>query len=94
MDCSGCVTSAEAVLIQEQSYVKLLDAVGNGLLACVVCLSPQSLASLSVQSKLPVVDTFLRVAGLLKGIGVEYVFDSSCANDIALIEARNEFFER
>jgi iron only hydrogenase large subunit-like protein len=47
--CSGCVTSAETVLIQEQSYQKLLDRImsNNKEDLIVVCISPQSVASVT-----------------------------------------------
>jgi iron only hydrogenase large subunit-like protein len=55
--CSGCVTSAETVLIQEQSYEKLLNKLelaryakvqdGDYPEMLVVCISPQSIASIA-----------------------------------------------
>ena len=65
---SGCVTSAEAVLIEQQSYHKMLewltDKDNNKIV--VVALSPQSLASLADLLNMSLADTFLKIAFLLK----------------------------
>eukprot|EP00596_Hydrurales_sp_CCMP1899_P007117 CAMPEP_0119052856 /NCGR_PEP_ID=MMETSP1177-20130426/74012_1 /TAXON_ID=2985 /ORGANISM="Ochromonas sp, Strain CCMP1899" /LENGTH=387 /DNA_ID=CAMNT_0007032557 /DNA_START=208 /DNA_END=1368 /DNA_ORIENTATION=- len=101
--CSGCVTSAETVLIQEQSYQKLLDRIMSNnkddLIA--VCISPQSVASVTSflntgleEGLMSRAETFLRVATALKGLGVTYVLDSSSGGDVALVEAREEFMFR
>lgn len=117
--CSGCVTSAEAVLIQEQGYEKLLQRIGaihetdslpmesdDGVKSSsdsynsgqrgviVVALSPNSTASIAQQLGLEYADCFLRVASLLKSLGVQYVIDAAAAGDVALIEAREEFLTR
>ena len=90
---SGCVTSAETVLIQEQSYDKLFRAVNTANVVAVM-LSPQSRASIADAAGLSNDETFLRIAAALKSIGVRYVIDASAGGDIALIEARNEFMHR
>lgn len=93
--CSGCVTSAESVLIQEQSYSKLLSALLLSDKCVVVTLSPQSIASLCSFTNSPsIVDTFLRVASCLKGMGVKYVIDAAAGGDVVLLEAREEFVRR
>jgi iron only hydrogenase large subunit-like protein len=92
---SGCVTSAESVLIQEQSYSKLLDALTIPDMCVVVTLSPQSVASLAAFIDSPsVADTFLRLATYLKTLGVKYVFDAAAGGDVVLLEAREEFITR
>jgi iron only hydrogenase large subunit-like protein len=95
--CSGCVTSAETVLIQEQSYQKLLDRLRDFSRVddlVVVCLSPQSIASMATFVGTSSSDMFLRVSTVLKELGVFYVLDTSSAGDVALIEAREEFLGR
>lgn len=95
--CSGCVTSAETVLIQEQSYEKLLARLASRAAddcMIVVALSPQSRASLAAQLGMPSREVFLRVAAILKSLGVSYVVDTSSAGDVALLEAREEFMMR
>jgi iron only hydrogenase large subunit-like protein len=95
--CSGCVTSAETVLIQEQSYQKLVAHLADSQRGVtVVALSPQSRASLAATLGLSCVEVFLRVAAVLKAprLGVTYVADVSSGADIALLEAKEEFFAR
>lgn len=121
--CSGCVTSAETVLVQEQSIDKLMEKLKQSSslqasqlqsgtqkrCAIIVCISPQSLASLAshfiqtekqkgescnVSADGVVADCFLRIATVLKGLGAHYVFDSSCGGDVALMESREEFISR
>jgi iron only hydrogenase large subunit-like protein len=98
---SGCVTSAETVLIQDQSIHKLFEK----LLAItskedddivIVCISPQTKASISniLGDGFNPSETFLRIASVLKYMGVHYVFDSSAGGDIALMECREEFLSR
>jgi iron only hydrogenase large subunit-like protein len=92
---SGCVTSAESVLIQEQSYTKLLEALEDEYKIVVVCLSPQSVASLAAHcEQFSCAEMFLRLAAVFKSIGVQLVIDADSANDVSLIESRNEFLER
>ena len=96
--CSGCVTSAETVLIQEQSYHKLYDRIKSHNDVdediIVVCLSPQSIASIAAFTGTCSNDMFLRVASVIKSLGVKYVLDTSSAGDVALIESREEFLAR
>lgn len=97
--CSGCVTSAETVLIQHQSSDKLFSKLrdiesGASSDTVVVAMSPQSRASLASQLRLSSKEAFLRIATLLKRLGVKYVIDVAAAADIALIEAREEFMVR
>ena len=92
--CSGCVTSAETVLIQEQSQDKLLARMAARRGIIVVAISPQSRASLAHSLGMSSLDAFLRCATVLKAHGVAYVADTSSAGDIALLEAREEFMAR
>jgi hypothetical protein len=108
--CSGCVTSAETVLIQEQSYEKLLERLqrlqagtshdDDDDVVVVVCLSPQSVASiahlLSAHGPTPcdAAAAFLYLAGALKRAGVRYVVDASAGGDVALVEAAEEYLHR
>ena len=96
--CSGCVTSAESVLIEQQSTNKLISKLaeqqaGDGDLV-VVAMSPQSRAAIASRLGISSGEAFLRIASVLKGMGVRYVVDVASAADIALIEAREEFLLR
>jgi iron only hydrogenase large subunit-like protein len=93
--CNGCVTSAETVLIEQQSTVKFLEALKSGAHAKVVlAMSQQSLAAvaeslgMSVETLLPCLHAFW------KTLGVHYVTDTSVAADISLLETAAEFVAR
>ena len=96
--CSGCVTSAEAMLIQLQSNARLIEKLEEAKkrsdLLVVMAISPQSRASLASKLGIPSEDIFLRLATFLKTLGVSYVLDSSSAGDVSLLEAREEFLYR
>lgn len=94
---SGCVTSAETMLIQEQSYEKLLYKLNPITLentSIVVTISPNSKASIASFLGMNSVECFLRIAAALKSLGVTYVLDASSGGDVALVEAREEFMKR
>jgi iron only hydrogenase large subunit-like protein len=92
---SGCVTSAETLLIQEQSFEKLLQKLREvDMATIIVIISPNSRASIADYLHLSPSETFLRIATVLKSLGIRYVFDASSAGDIALLESREEFMMR
>ena len=94
--CSGCVTSAEAILIQEQSndkLIRLLEEKDENTIVVVV-MSPNSRSSLADFLEMNNVDFFLRLSAILKQLGVTYVLDAAAGNDVALIESREEFLYR
>lgn len=93
------MTSAETVLIQEQSYRRLLDKidsnrVSDNKLIIVVAISPNSRASIAHFLDMDASECFLRIASVLKSLGVTYVVDAAAAGDVALMEAREEFVKR
>jgi iron only hydrogenase large subunit-like protein len=97
--CSGCVTSAETVLIQQQSSSKLLTKLseqqgGGPQDVVVVAMSPQSIAAIASRLGISSISAFLRISAVLKKMGVKYVVDVASAADIALMEAREEFMAR
>lgn len=93
--CSGCVTSAEAVLISQQSYEELLDVLRlQKYKRVVVTLSPQSRASLAAHFEMPVIEVHRRLVAVFRSIGVHSVIDSTCSGDFALLESRAEFIHR
>jgi len=108
------VTSAEAVLVEEQSFTKLLDVLESITrqsqseqikeeVVVVMAISPNSRASLVqfLQGFLPPSSVkinqqalFLRLAAVLKSMGVYYVLDTSAVGDVCLVESRDEFLRR
>lgn len=91
--CSGCVTSAETVMLEEQSTDEFLSNINKGK-TVVVSLSPQSRTSLAVHFNISPLQAFRKLTTFFKLLGVKAIFDTSCSRDITLIESCNEFVER
>lgn len=103
--CSGCITSAEGVLITQQSQEELLKVMNENNLAklnnqldsvryIVFTVAQQPILSLAKRYNLGPEETFERVAGYFKKLGADMVVDTKIADDLSLIESRNEFVER
>ncbi|XP_053675076.1 probable cytosolic Fe-S cluster assembly factor AGAP009023 isoform X2 [Anopheles nili] len=103
--CSGCITSAEGVLISQQSQEELLRVMNANNMAklnqqqdeikfVVFTISQQPILSLARKYNLAPEDTFEHIAGYFKKLGADMVIDTKIADDLALIESRNEFIER
>ncbi|KAJ4483409.1 iron hydrogenase [Lentinula aciculospora] len=106
--CSGCITSAESVLITLQSHKEVLDFLSSNAAANVasrkipvVSIAPQSLASLatsiSSSSSAPVTPRQIlrRLRAFCKEVlGFAHVFDTTFARHVALREHVKEFVER
>ena len=101
--CSGCVTSAETVLITQQSHKEMCRVLEESLSApeesskrrfAVVSLSPQSRVSLAARYGLTLKETEGKLTTLLKQLGVQKVYDTTVANHLALIESGKEFLSR
>ncbi|KAJ9064536.1 Cytosolic Fe-S cluster assembly factor nar1, variant 2 [Entomophthora muscae] len=105
--CSGCITSAETVLVQMQSHHELYKVLENNsscraqgnlidLKVVVVSLSPQACASFAAKYSLPggLEEAAMKLTAFLKGLGVDYVFDIAIARDVSLIESSKEFLHR
>ncbi|KAL6990646.1 Cytosolic Fe-S cluster assembly factor nar1 [Sarracenia purpurea var. burkii] len=91
--CSGCITSAETVMLEKQSLDEFLSNIGNGK-TVIVSLSPQSRASLAVYFGLSPLQVLKKLTTFFKSLGVKAVFDTSCSRDLTLIESCNEFVSR
>ncbi|KAJ0402653.1 hypothetical protein P43SY_007518 [Pythium insidiosum] len=93
--CSGCVTSAETVLISQQSFQEMLDVLrAQRHKRVVVTISPQSRASLAASFDLPVIQVHRKLVTLFRNLGVHMVIDSTASGDFALLESRAEFLHR
>ncbi|GLU15796.1 hypothetical protein SLE2022_322610 [Rubroshorea leprosula] len=91
--CSGCITSAETVMLEKQSLDEFLSNINKGR-AVIVSLSPQSRASLALHFGISPLQVFKKLTTFLKSLGVKAVFDTSCSRDLTLIESCNEFITR
>ncbi|NXU55284.1 NARFL factor, partial [Turnix velox] len=97
--CSGCITSAESVLITQQSHEELSkmltfnkNASPKEQKLVVVSVSPQSRASLAARCKLGVLETAKKLTAFLKS--VHYVFDTTFSRNFSLLESQREFVTR
>lgn len=91
--CSGCVTSAETVLLQAQSVEEFLRTVREAPVT-VVTISPEARVSLAAQSGAEPLLTLQRIASALQTLGVTYVLETSAAEAIALLEGKADFLRR
>ncbi|KAH8107940.1 iron hydrogenase [Cristinia sonorae] len=107
--CSGCITSAESVLITLQSHTEVLNFLSQNPPRSdpshkipVISIAPQTLASLaatisSTSSFAPIsLERILRrVEAFCKSVlGFEHVFDTTFARHVSLLEHAQEFRER
>lgn len=104
--CSGCITSAEGVLITQQSQEELLkvlrenqtlkdtgDSDNEGKII-VFTISIQPLLSLAHRYQMSVEEAARHLSGYLRQLGADYVLTTKIADDLALLECRQEFVER
>ncbi|KAI0329243.1 iron hydrogenase [Cubamyces sp. BRFM 1775] len=106
--CSGCITSAESVLITMQSHTEVLNFLESNPPRSspshkvpVISIAPQSLASLaaSISSTSSQTVSLLQVlrrvrAFCTSALGFEHVYDTTFARHISLLEHAREFKER
>ncbi|XP_067621138.1 probable cytosolic Fe-S cluster assembly factor GI11683 [Eurosta solidaginis] len=104
--CSGCITSAEGVLITQQSQEELLKILSENvklknqsnssqdIRTIVVTISPQPVISLAQRYNLTPEQTAKHISGYFRSLGADYVLNTKIADDLALLESRNEFVER
>lgn len=106
--CSGCITSAESVLITLQSHTEVFnflesntDTVSEQYRIPVISISPQSLASLAATvssssgKHVSLLQIFKGVQEFCKDVlGFAHVWDTTFARHLALSEHAREFRER
>ena len=93
--CSGCVTSAETVLIAQQSMSEVLLVLKEKKhTLCVLSIAPQARAALSVAYNIPSNIMHEKLNTYFKSLGFHLILDTSACTDLALVEAREEFKTR
>lgn len=92
--CAGCVTTSEALLVEEQSVAALLR--DHGAFAVKVALvSAQSLASLAVAWRLSMEESLAALTAYFRGqLGFEAVFDTQAFAHLVNLRALAEFQAR
>lgn len=103
---SGCVTSAESVLISMQSQDELFKILQENKLAIeqnqpqnhrtiVISISPQSRASLAAKYRLTPLQVHYKLVYFFKHfLGAHHVFDTAFTQDLSLVESAREFVDR
>jgi iron only hydrogenase large subunit-like protein len=103
--CSGCITSAESVLVTQQSQEEILRVFeenkalknegGSGAAKLiVVSLSVQPILSIAAHYGLAVNDCAAKLVTYFKNLGADMVVDITLADDFALLESQREFIRR
>lgn len=103
--CSGCITSAESVLITQQSQEELLRVLAENetckanqeldKVRHIVCtVSQQPILSLAKRFQMSPGECLERLTGYLKRLGTDLVLDTRIADELSLIECRDEFVQR
>lgn len=94
--CSGCVTSAETVLITQQSVDEFLKVMEQRqeLKKVVVSIAPQARASIAKHFGLSAAQVQSKLRTFFKTLGVDLVLDTTASGDFSLIETANEFVTR
>ena len=95
--CAGCITSAETVLVNQQSteeFERMLHAAAatpSMFDLVVVSISAAARAALAVHSGLSLREAHGRLTGFLKGLGCHTVLDCGVAADLSLLQTAAEF---
>uniref|UniRef100_A0A673MMH2 Nuclear prelamin A recognition factor-like protein n=1 Tax=Sinocyclocheilus rhinocerous TaxID=307959 RepID=A0A673MMH2_9TELE len=87
--CSGCITSAESVLITQQSHEDLFRVLRQNKQQV-----SSSEASLAAHYGLSSSEVARRLTSFLKNLGVHHVFDTGFSRSFSLLESQREFLER
>lgn len=88
--CNGCITSAETVLVQEQSLDKLLEGIVDKALS-VVTVSPQSVVSIAAKRGLSPSSAAQLISAFFLSKGVTHIVDSSFGRYLSLLYSYDEF---
>ena len=91
--CSGCITSAETVLVTQQSAEEFLRCLG-GTEHVVISVSPAARAAIAVHCGLSLREAHGRLTGFFKSIGCNRLLDNGLASDLSLLQTAAEFVHR
>ncbi|QDZ20719.1 cytosolic Fe-S cluster assembly factor NARFL [Chloropicon primus] len=95
--CSGCVTSAETVLLEQQSteeFLRVLEAKAESDRVVVVTISQASRTSLASHYGLSPLEMTMRLTGFLKSLGADFVLEDNTGRDVALLATLEEFWDK
>lgn len=93
--CSGCVTSAETILVQQHSHEELFKVLEENKSGTeryvVISVSPQSRASLASYLKKSAIETAKVISNFFLKIGAKLVLDEGYFRQLSLMESGKEF---
>lgn len=99
--CSGCITSAEVVLVNQQSHDEFYRILAENnsretseKLTIIVSLSPQAVLSIAAKYSLGTDECAQKLASYFKKLGADFIFDTNFARSLSLFEAEREFLKR
>lgn len=94
--CGQCIVNCPVGALRERDDVgKVLDAVENPDIITVVQVAPAVRAAWGEDFGLPKeIATPKRMAGTLKDVGFDYVFDTTFSADLTIMEEGSEFLKR
>lgn len=95
--CSGCVTSAETVLVEQQSpqqFMHLFDESKGKNRPLYVIVSPVVIVSLAKFYNISIRDACHHVHGALESFGATAVIDQTLGLEAVLVEAASEVLRR
>ncbi|BES87746.1 Transcription factor kayak [Nesidiocoris tenuis] len=96
--CSGCITTAETVLVTQQSHEEMLRIFRNkeaeNKKLIVVSIAVQTVVSIAQAVNLAPETCLGKLTGLFRRLGADMVLDIGLAEDLALIEEFKEFTAR
>lgn len=100
--CSGCITSAESVLITQQSHEEMMKVISENNSErtneeeklIVLSLAMQPVLSLAAKFALSTSETIAKLCGFFKRLGVHLVLDVGLAHCFSLIELESEFLDK
>jgi len=91
--CSGCVTTAETILVEQHSVTDFFEKIKQ-FPCTVVTISPQARSSLAHYYNMNDLQVHLSLMILFYKLGAKYFFDQSLGVDLAFLAAQTEFVER
>jgi len=100
--CSGCITSAESVLIGLQSnaeFLKVCETIRNGsedrsFDHIVVSISHQPILSFAAKFNVSPLEARSKLSGLFRQLGASHVYDLTLAAEVGLLECGKDFVEK
>lgn len=90
MSCSGCLTSAEEIILKDRGYEDIAERIKEAELAA-VSIAPQTAFMFAATYNVSHTTAFRRLAYFLKQLGAKRVYDLSLGEAVALHESKSEF---